>query len=409
MIGTEKKRTFVENPDKTWDGDGGMATVSIRPDKVVRACLIILTILSSLSAIYFAKSVLLPLTLAIIIATPLVPAVEALAKRGVPRAISGLIGLGVLAAVGLVLVLPIASQIRELELHKPEVVQGHYKTFRTRFAPVLSFLERAKSSAETLEDGVEEVPEPPQKAGVISAPAEGESGDEAEDESPLGEAETPVVVVKEQPPLLYNFGSPTVLASSLLIILVTVYFVLASGDQLTDGIVGAANTTAVRERLSRVVEGVRTGLSTYLATITAVNFGLGVCVGLAMWLMGVPGAMLIGFMAFIFNFVPMVGALIGVGISFLVAVMTFPNSEAMWWFIVPGVYFTLTTIEGNFVTPSLIGKSMEMNPLMVFLSIVLWGWLWGLGGIIVAVPILAATKEVLENFDSTRRAAGVIG
>ena len=395
------KPTFVENPDEEWKGDAGMGSVRIRPDKVVRSCLIILSTLGVLAAFYFARSILVPLVLAVIVAAPLRPAVEWLAEKRVPRAISALGGLAVIAAVALAVVLPIAGRVRDLDLTNVQTLQSHLTTLRERLAPVLDAANSVQESAESFEDQMQGDGE---KAGVVTAAS-------AKDEARKPEE---VVVVREQPPALFNaFGinpdTVTTTLSSILIWLVTVYFVLASGDKLIASVIDIGDTAAERNKLKSVSEGVKTGLTSYLTTVTLVNLGLGVAIGLTMWLMGVPGALLIGFMAFLFNFVPMVGALVGMVVAAFVAIMNFPPEDWIWWALVPAAYFTLTTIEGNFVTPSLIGQSLEMNPLIVFLSIVVWGWIWGIPGIIVAVPILAAMKSVFENFESTRDAAAIIG
>ena len=401
-------KVFVDNPDEAWEGDAGLSTLRIRPDKVLRTCLVILTVLAALSAFYFARSILVPLVLALIVAVPLRPLVTRLARRGVPPAASALMGLFAISAASLLVVLPIVGQIQALELTDPVVLTRYADRFRERLSPVFSMVGRVKDSAESIEQGMNEAGDEDEaagKAGVISA-ADPDKKVETEGER--------LVVVEKPPALLSAFGNDavgttTTILSSILIFLVTIYFVLASGDQLIARVIDIGDTADERNKLQAVSQGVKSGLTTYLTTVTLVNAGLGVAIGMAMWLMDVPGALLIGFMAFLFNFVPMVGALVGMFVSLLVAVMAFPPSLWEWWLIVPAVYFTFTTIEGNFVTPSLIGRSMEMNPLIVFLSLVLWGWIWGLAGVIVAVPILAATKSVLENFESTRDGAAIIG
>lgn len=173
--------------------------------------------------------------------------------------------------------------------------------------------------------------------------------------------------------------------------LVLLYLCLVYGDLLMDRLAIAL----VGRRSEGLIDGIGLSLSIYLATITAINLGLGLVVGLAMWGLGMPNPALWGTFAAIANFVPYLGAAVGVVAVGLTAVMTFDGSGAI--LLPPLVYLALTAIEGNLVTPLILGSRFRVNPVVVFLWLGLWSWLWGIAGALLAMPLLTAFKLVCER------------
>jgi predicted PurR-regulated permease PerM len=126
--------------------------------------------------------------------------------------------------------------------------------------------------------------------------------------------------------------------------------------------------------------------------------GLGLATAFAMHLIGMPNALLWGVMVALFNYVPYVGPAISGTVLTIVAFLTFDDIGDV--LLVPLVYFTLETIEGQFVTPILTGRSLTLNPVMIFLSMLLWGWIWGVVGALMAVPILMTLKIFCDHIAS---------
>ena len=127
-------------------------------------------------------------------------------------------------------------------------------------------------------------------------------------------------------------------------------------------------------------------LASYYRVVTIVNFGLGVATGIAMAILGMPQPYLWGIIAALVNYVPYAGPVVGTGVLLIVSLITF--DEAIYILLPPLTYVVLTSIEGYFVTPTLVGRALHLNPFMVLLAVVFWGWLWGVPGAFLAVPML---------------------
>ena len=137
-------------------------------------------------------------------------------------------------------------------------------------------------------------------------------------------------------------------------------------------------------------------LAEYIFTVAAINAALGVVVAAVFWAFGVPGALLWGFLAFALHFMPVVGPLILKALLIVFGIATYPNLlHAMTPF---GLFLTISLIEANLVTPKIVGDRITMNPMLVFLSVVVWTWLWGVAGAFLAMPLLALASVIREEY-----------
>lgn len=173
------------------------------------------------------------------------------------------------------------------------------------------------------------------------------------------------------------------------------FFLLASGDMFYEKLVQVMPTLRDKAKAVAIARSIERHLSCYLLTITLINAGLGVAVGLAMWALGMPSPVLFGIAAFGLNYIPYLGALTGVGVTFLIGLLTFETVGVA--FIPALVYWFLTSFEGQFLTPFLVGRRLKLNAVMVFLSLALWAWLWGFAGMILSTPMLIALKAFSDR------------
>jgi predicted PurR-regulated permease PerM len=187
---------------------------------------------------------------------------------------------------------------------------------------------------------------------------------------------------------------PAVLAQ-LAFTLVLLFFLLGSGEMFYEKIVNVMPTFRDKRTAMRIARDIEAKLSHYLFTITVINAGLGLVVGLTMWGLGMPNPLLFGVTAFFLNFVPFLGAVIGVAIATVVAILTFPTlGQGLF---VGAIYFLLTAVEGQMITPWFVGRRLQLNTVVVFLSVTLFAWLWSIVGMLVATPLLVMIRTFCEH------------
>jgi predicted PurR-regulated permease PerM len=123
-----------------------------------------------------------------------------------------------------------------------------------------------------------------------------------------------------------------------------------------------------------------------------------VAVGVGVWLLKMPNPVLWGALACVLTYIPYLGALVGIGILGLAALLVFDDlGHAM---AVPAVYFVVSLLEGNFVTPLVLGRRLTLNPVVIFVGLLFWSFLWGIPGALLAVPSLAIFKIVCDHVDT---------
>lgn len=325
-------------------------------------------LIALLWALHFARPVIIPIVLSVVVAVVLAPAVRALGRLGIPAAVGAF--LVIVGSVGVLVggVWLLSAPAMDWADRMPTIVEN--LEARTRG------LRDSVSGVEAVSNRVGEL-----VAGGATAPG------------------TVAVTVHETPPLarLFVVEMGNVLMGAA-IVFTLAFFLLASGDSFLRKVVHVIPRLRGKVQAVTILREIEREISTYFGTITLINIGLGAVTGLAMYLMGLPNAILWGAMAAVLNFVPYLGAVAGTAVIGLIGSAEFPTAGPILWSM--GLYYGLTIIESNVVTPMVLGKRMTLNPPMIFVSVLLWGWLWGMTGVFLAVPILAALKIVCDRVTS---------
>ena len=166
----------------------------------------------------------------------------------------------------------------------------------------------------------------------------------------------------------------------------TLFFYLVGRNKLRHVLVVFFDARESRLRMLKIMNDIEHNLTSYLSVVAVINLVVGMTAGVVAYMVGLPNALAWAVLGFILNFVPYIGALIMQVILLGVGLVTFPTlTHAL---IAPVLYLGFTTLEGHFITPSIMGRRLTLNPLTVFLSLVFWSWLWGPVGAFLAVPIL---------------------
>jgi predicted PurR-regulated permease PerM len=172
-------------------------------------------------------------------------------------------------------------------------------------------------------------------------------------------------------------------------------FLLAGGPPMLAGMTASLASDVHSTHVLRVLDAVRGEVGRYYATISLINLGLGLATGLAMFALGMPNPILWGALAGVLNFIPYVGSAATLIVLIVVATVSFDGVGRV--LAVAATYLGLATIEGQIVQPLLVGRRLELNPIIVFLALWFGGWFWGIAGIVMAVPTLVALKVVAER------------
>lgn len=326
--------------------------------------------LACIYGLYFAREVLMPIAIGILLAFLFSPAVDYLAKKRIPKPLSAALIVMSLLGVFIGGIYLVANPAKRWIAEMPQTVEQ----VQGKIRQTLRGLEDARKQVEDMIQA-----ETPKRAAP--APSSGQR----------------VTIT------LLDVASTTWTALSqigwgILIVLSLVYMLLISEDIFKTRLIKILPRLSERKQALYIVEGVKREVASYLLTITAINFGVGLVIGVALYFSGLPNAILWGVLAGALNYLPYIGPMVGlVGIG-VVGVLSFAQpTEAL---LPMALYLGVHAIESQVVTPALVGRRLTLNPAVILLAIILWGWLWGIVGAIIAVPILAIIKVFCDNVPS---------
>jgi predicted PurR-regulated permease PerM len=214
----------------------------------------------------------------------------------------------------------------------------------------------------------------------------------------VGEKTTPEVVKVEvqQSWIVDSMLNVTLsVVAGAVVMIILLYFLLASGDLFLLKLVRVLPRLQDKKTAVTIVQHVQTDVSRYLSTVTLINGCLAAVVSLAMFLLDMPNPILWGVMAGALNFIPYLGAITSTVVLSLVALLSFYD---VWQALrVPLIFIGLTSIEGLLITPLIVGRRLTLNPVVIFIWLTFWGWMWGAPGALLAVPMLATFKILCDH------------
>lgn len=333
-----------------------------------------LFVLGVFYTIYFMRAMLLPLVLALLLSYLLRTVVRALGriKIGPPLA-AAIVLIGLLGSIGYGI-----SFLAE---------------------PASGWLQKAPYSLEQLRQKLVPLKQPMEKV-------EQASGELDKLTTPGGAQPSTVVVKRNALAETFLTRTPEFIASAVLMVIL-LYFMLAYDGVFLTKIIKIMPRLEDKKRAVSIVREIEKQISRYLLTVTAINIGLGITVGTAVHLLGLRNPIMWGALVATLNFIPYLGALTGIVCMTLGAVLSFDSFS--YALIFPAVYLVVATLEGNFITPLVLGKSLTLNPVIILISLAFWGWMWGISGMILAVPILATFKIFCDHIESMAPVAEFLG
>lgn len=317
-----------------------------------------LLILATLYTLYFARALLLPAVLAILFSILLSPSVRALRRIRIPEAIGALIVL-------LIVIATLGFAVDKLS------------------APATEWLNKAPQSLSQIERKTKSlkifVGEIRRLTDRMATMTRG-----------TGESRPREVVVENVNWSSALLGQTQYLLIGSLSTIILLYFLLASGDTFLRKLLRILPRLRDKVRAVEVTREIQHEIGRYFLTVGCINAALGGITALAMWILGMPNPILWGVLVAILNFIPYVGPTVSIVTLSLAALLTFDTlSQAV---LVPLIFVGLTLFEGQFLQPIIVGRRLALNPVVIFISFLLWGWLWGIVGMFIAVPLLVTLK-----------------
>ena len=213
-----------------------------------------------------------------------------------------------------------------------------------------------------------------------------------------GNEEKPQVVATEADTYETLTATPRMIASVLAVVLLTFFF-MVYGQSLQRKAIELLPDRHQKRVTVDILQSIEHEMSRYVLTISMINVLVGLALAGALFWMGIPGdeAMLWGTMAALLNYAPYVGPLVGIMVMLLMGFVAFDD---LWQSVAPAaIYLGLHTLEGQFITPIVLGARMALSPLVLILALMVFGWLWGIVGLLLAVPLLVCIKIVLTKLD----------
>lgn len=349
----------------------------IGPESVGWLAVFGLFLLASIAFLYFAKPFLLPVILAVLLNFLLKPAVNQLTSRRVPRMIG--------AAVVLVLFIGLLSS----------ALYGLNK-------PASEWLNRAPESVRAVEEKV--------RAGVDQMERFFRRGGSPEENPNPADAPPPARLRPERrlawAEKLVSVGAIVGYTAGFLTgsleTLVLLYFLLASGDAFLQKLVHVLPKLHEKKEAVEIAHEVEQKISAFLFTITLINIGVALVVAVLLLLLGLPNPFFWGAVAGLLNFIPYFGPLTMVLMLVLAGFLSFDAGQAL---LPPVCYLGVHAVESNFITPTILGHRLTLSPVVIFVSLMFWTWLWGMPGALLAVPLLMTLKIFCDHF----RALSAIG
>ncbi len=329
--------------------------------RAIRILLNAMLLLALLYTVTLTRALLIPLVLAAFIGLALNPVVATGARLHLPRWLTAMVlVIGLVAGIGTGVGL-LAQPALGWFHGAPSAIRSFVPKFRSLTKP----LEAANRATQTLVTGSSSsVAKPPAPSLSISA----------------------WDIVSTAPKVL----------AAVLSVMLLVFFFLVYGDTMLRRLVELTPSFSYKRHAVSIVRSFQSEISRYLLTALSINTCLGAITAGMLWLYGVPDALLWGAVAMFANFIPYVGAIFTTLVLAFVS-MLYAKTAELDVFLPALTFAAITIVEGNLITPLIQGRSMRLSPIAILLWLLVWGWLWGIPGALLAVPMLTCAKLICER------------
>ncbi|HEY4320244.1 MAG TPA: AI-2E family transporter [Gemmatimonadales bacterium] len=316
----------------------------------------------AMAALRLASAFFLPVAASALMSLLLAPLVRWLSRRGVPGGVAaGLVLLGLVVVAG--------------------------GTLFTLARPAAAWLGRAPATMEQAQEKIQKVIAPIYSLQRTAAKVQEVTA------APTGKVRTEVEVAPAG--MLSRVSGTTIgVFGAVSTVLFLTFFLLAAGERFSEKL-GDIMPERHRREMIGALRDMQAQMSTYLSTSVLIRTGLGLATWGALKLIGLPNPALWGVMAAVLNFIPYLGSLVMLLIIAVASLVTFDDTEHV--LLAVGAFFLISLLEGNVVTPMLLGHRLPLNAVAIFVGLLFWGWIWGITGAVLAVPLMVMIKVIADR------------
>ena len=359
------------------------------PISIRSLSLAIIALLAGLFVLHWARAVFIPFMLGLVFSYALSPVVNWMESRRVPRALgAGIVILSLLAALGTT-TYALSDEAAQLVESLPAAAQKFSQTLKARQGGKSGTLETVQKAATQIEQAAQETSAPATSRGVMR------------------------VIVE---PARFNIkdylwtgtiGLATLTGQITVVIFLT-YFLMVSGNTFRRKLIKLAGPSLSSKKVTlQALDEITGQIQRYFQVQLATSALVGVLTGLTLWAIGLENAAVWGIAAGVLNLIPYVGSLVTAVASGGVAFLQFGSVNMA--LLVAGASLVIHTIVGNLITPWLTSRTSRMNPVAVFVGLLAWGWLWGVWGLLLGLPILMIVKAVCDRIDDLNPIGDFLG
>jgi len=353
--------------------------------------LLTIAVLGTVFMLHWASDVLIPLMLGVILSYAFGPIVDRLERHArLPRALASALLVATVVAATAAGAYSLADQTAQFVETLPQMTEKLRRAVREQRKRSGTPIDTVQKAATQLEQAAKEsAPPPPVDRGVTRV-----------------QIEKPAFVLKDY--LLTLTPSMLALAGQSMVVIFITYFLLASGNRFRSKMVRLAGPRLNQKKITvQALNEITEQIQRYLLVQGLISVVVGLITWLAFWAIGVEHAEVWGVLGCVLNLVPYIGALVFTAAASLSAFLQFGNLEMA--LLVAGASTLLHTLSGNWLTPWLTGRANRMNPVAVFIGLLAFGWLWGVWGLLLGVPILLIVKTVCEHVEDFRAVGEMLG
>jgi predicted PurR-regulated permease PerM len=361
------------------------------PISLRNASLLVIAVLLSLAALRLASAVFIPLVMGVMVSYALTPLVNRMVQLHIPRTLAAaLLLLGIVSGTGTI-AWSLSDDAVALIESLPEMAQKLRQGFDAdKNQGAAGTMEKMQKAASEIERGA----------------AEGNSDLQPDRDVAKVQIEKPRFNVKDY--LLPGSLGLATAAAKITMVLFIAFFLLASGDHFRRKMVKLAGPTLSKKKLTlRALDEIDLCIQRYLLVQVFTSALVGIATWLAFLWIGVEHAAVWGVVTFVFNFIPYLGSIIASGAAMLAGFVQFGSFEMA--LLIGGVELLINTAEGYVLTPWLTSRAGRMNPVAVFAGVLAWGWLWGIWGLFLGVPILMVIKVICDRVDDFKAVGELLG